>query len=146
MRIFLAGGAGVIGRRLIPALVASGCHVTATTRRSETAPCLQMLGANAAIVDVYDAVPRCPVTPARWVRGRAARRARNMGLGQLGVKQPRCALERLLVAWNRRPSALSIPAAYIDEQINSECQHRKAQKHEAVDEEVEPEPAWVPKC
>ena len=31
MRVFVAGGAGVIGRRLVPQLVARGHQVTATT-------------------------------------------------------------------------------------------------------------------
>jgi len=31
MRVFVAGGTGVIGRRLVPPLVARGHHVTATT-------------------------------------------------------------------------------------------------------------------
>jgi nucleoside-diphosphate-sugar epimerase len=31
MRVFLAGGSGAIGRRLVPMLVAAGYEVTATT-------------------------------------------------------------------------------------------------------------------
>ena len=55
MRIFLAGGTGVIGTRLIPRLVAAGHEVTATTRRAERAERLSRLGARPAVVDVYDA-------------------------------------------------------------------------------------------
>ena len=55
MQIFLAGGSGVIGTRLIPALIAAGHTVTATTRREENAQRLRDLGAVPAIVDVYDA-------------------------------------------------------------------------------------------
>jgi nucleoside-diphosphate-sugar epimerase len=55
MRIFLAGGTGVIGTRLIPRLAAAGHEVTATTRRAERAQRLSRLGAHPAIVDVYDA-------------------------------------------------------------------------------------------
>jgi len=54
MRIFLAGGTGVIGRRLIPSLVAAGHDVTATTRRLENVQSIQLLGADAAVVDVFD--------------------------------------------------------------------------------------------
>jgi hypothetical protein len=34
MRVFVAGGTGVVGRRLVPQLVARGHHVTATARRA----------------------------------------------------------------------------------------------------------------
>jgi nucleoside-diphosphate-sugar epimerase len=54
MRIFLAGGAGVLGSRLVPQLTAAGHTVVATTRRPERAPLLAELGAEPAIVDVYD--------------------------------------------------------------------------------------------
>ncbi|MGW4044089.1 NAD-dependent epimerase/dehydratase family protein [Streptomyces sp. NPDC004721] len=33
MRVFVAGGTGVLGRRLVPQLVARGHEVTATTTR-----------------------------------------------------------------------------------------------------------------
>ncbi|GAA4662749.1 NAD-dependent epimerase/dehydratase family protein [Gordonia humi] len=55
MRIFLAGGSGVIGRRLIPQLVSAGHQVSATTRRAGTADRLRELGADPVVVDVYDA-------------------------------------------------------------------------------------------
>lgn len=55
MRIFLAGGTGVIGTRLIPKLIAAGHDVTATSRRREREASLIRLGARPAIVDVYDA-------------------------------------------------------------------------------------------
>lgn len=55
MRIFLAGGTGVIGSRLIPALTAAGHQVTATTRRVTSADHLHTLGADPVVVDVYDA-------------------------------------------------------------------------------------------
>ncbi|PRZ42337.1 nucleoside-diphosphate-sugar epimerase [Antricoccus suffuscus] len=55
MRIFLAGGAGALGRRIIPRLTALGHHVTATTRHSERVDILSRLGATPTIVDVYDA-------------------------------------------------------------------------------------------
>jgi len=37
MRIFLAGAAGAIGRRLMPLLLGAGHRVTGTTRHAETA-------------------------------------------------------------------------------------------------------------
>ncbi|GAA5151785.1 NAD(P)-dependent oxidoreductase [Microbacterium pseudoresistens] len=54
MRIFLAGGSGVIGSRLIPALVENGHDITATTRGSENAGFIQSRGARPVVVDVYD--------------------------------------------------------------------------------------------
>jgi nucleoside-diphosphate-sugar epimerase len=55
MRIFVAGASGVIGRALVPLLVAAGHDVTGTSRSEERAPLLRELGAEAAVVDVYDA-------------------------------------------------------------------------------------------
>ncbi len=55
MRIFLAGATGVIGRRLVPLLVAAGHHVTGTTRSAEKAAALTAAGAQPCVVDVYDA-------------------------------------------------------------------------------------------
>jgi nucleoside-diphosphate-sugar epimerase len=54
MRVFVAGGTGALGRRLVPQLVARGHEVTATTRRADKAGELQALGARAAIVDGLD--------------------------------------------------------------------------------------------
>jgi len=55
MRIFLAGGSGLIGTRLIPALIASGHEVVATTRNDRKSGRLAELGATPVVVDVYDA-------------------------------------------------------------------------------------------
>ena len=55
MRIFLAGAAGVVGRRLVPLLVGAGHQVTGTTRSPEKAAELARAGAAAAVVDVFDA-------------------------------------------------------------------------------------------
>lgn len=55
MRVFLAGGTGVIGRCLVPQLVAAGHEVTATTRRVEKAELLHELGATPAVLDALDA-------------------------------------------------------------------------------------------
>jgi len=54
MRIFIAGGTGVLGRFLIPELVALGHHVTATTRSLSKAPAVHQLGAGVAITDALD--------------------------------------------------------------------------------------------
>jgi nucleoside-diphosphate-sugar epimerase len=54
-RIFLAGGSGAIGRRLIPQLLAAGHQVTATTRQAAKTEDLRALGADPAVVDVFDA-------------------------------------------------------------------------------------------
>ena len=55
MRIFVAGAAGAIGRRLIPKLVAAGHHVTGTTRSPDKMGLLSALGAEPVIVDGLDA-------------------------------------------------------------------------------------------
>jgi nucleoside-diphosphate-sugar epimerase len=52
--VFLAGGTGVIGRRLIPLLRAAGHRIVAMTRRPERMASLQALGAEAAVCDVFD--------------------------------------------------------------------------------------------
>jgi nucleoside-diphosphate-sugar epimerase len=54
MRIFVAGAAGVIGRRLIPLLVAAGHEVVGTTRTAKKVEVLQTIGATPVIVDVFD--------------------------------------------------------------------------------------------
>lgn len=55
MRIFLAGASGVIGRRLVPLLVADGHEVAGMTRSPDRAPLLRSLGAEAVVCDVFDA-------------------------------------------------------------------------------------------
>jgi nucleoside-diphosphate-sugar epimerase len=55
MRVFLAGAAGAIGRRLIPQLVAAGHEVTATTTSAGKVDVLRDLGATPVIVDGLDA-------------------------------------------------------------------------------------------
>ncbi|RAZ91923.1 dTDP-glucose 4,6-dehydratase [Mesorhizobium hawassense] len=65
-RIFLAGGSGAIGRRLLPQLVAAGHQVTATTRQAAKAEDLRALGADPVVVDVFDATRlRAAVAAAR---------------------------------------------------------------------------------
>src|ERR1044072_5767180 len=55
MRIFLAGAAGVIGRRLTPLLVLMGHEVTGTTRSAAKAGSIEAMCARPFIVDVFDA-------------------------------------------------------------------------------------------
>jgi RNA polymerase sigma factor (sigma-70 family) len=55
MRVFVAGGTGVIGRRLVPQLVACGHHVTATTTNGGKLGLLEQLGAEGVVMDGLDA-------------------------------------------------------------------------------------------
>jgi nucleoside-diphosphate-sugar epimerase len=54
MKIFLAGGAGVVGRGLVPVLVAAGHQVVATTRSASKTGLLRAAGAEPVIVDGLD--------------------------------------------------------------------------------------------
>lgn len=56
VRVFVAGGTGVIGRRLVPQLVARGHQVTATTTNPAKLALLQQLGADGVVMDGLDAV------------------------------------------------------------------------------------------
>ncbi|MGW2517309.1 NAD-dependent epimerase/dehydratase family protein [Streptomyces sp. NPDC001617] len=56
VRVFVAGGSGVLGQRLIPRLVARGHQVTATTTSAAKLGLLQRLGAAGAVMDGLDAV------------------------------------------------------------------------------------------
>jgi len=56
VRVFVAGGAGVIGRRLVPQLVDRGHQVTATTTSPGRLGLLEELGADAVVMDGLDAV------------------------------------------------------------------------------------------
>src|SRR5258705_3355910 len=50
MRVFVAGGTGVVGRRLVPQLVARGHQVTATTTSPAKLSVLARLGADAVVM------------------------------------------------------------------------------------------------
>ncbi|MGH8207504.1 MAG: NAD-dependent epimerase/dehydratase family protein [Steroidobacteraceae bacterium] len=64
--VFVAGAAGVIGRRLCPMLVADGWQVTGTTRSPARAALLRAIGVEPAVVDVFDAeTVHAAVTAAR---------------------------------------------------------------------------------
>lgn len=54
MKILVAGAGGVVGRHLIPLLVAAGNEVAGTTRRADRAPLLESLGTRPVTVDVLD--------------------------------------------------------------------------------------------
>jgi nucleoside-diphosphate-sugar epimerase len=56
MRVFVAGGTGVVGRRLVPQLVARGHQVTATTTTASKLDLLHQLGADGVVMDGLDAV------------------------------------------------------------------------------------------
>jgi nucleoside-diphosphate-sugar epimerase len=56
VRVFVAGGSGVIGRRLVPQLVARGHQVTATTTSAAKLGLLTRLGAEGVVMDGLDAV------------------------------------------------------------------------------------------
>jgi nucleoside-diphosphate-sugar epimerase len=55
MQVFVAGGSGVLGRRLVPQLVARGHQVTATTTSKAKLDTLTRLGAEAVVMDGLDA-------------------------------------------------------------------------------------------
>ena len=54
MRVFVAGATGVIGRFLVPGLIAAGHEVTASTRSSAKAGQLATAGATPVVVDGLD--------------------------------------------------------------------------------------------
>ena len=56
MRVFVAGGTGVVGRRLVRQLVARGHQVTATTTSPAKLGVLEQLGAEAVVMNGLDAV------------------------------------------------------------------------------------------
>jgi len=55
MKVFLAGATGVIGRRLVPLLMAEGHEVTGMVRSPEKADELRAMGAEPSIADALDA-------------------------------------------------------------------------------------------
>jgi nucleoside-diphosphate-sugar epimerase len=55
MRVFVAGGTGAVGQRLVPQLVARGHQVTATTTSAAKLGLLAQLGADGIVLDGLDA-------------------------------------------------------------------------------------------
>ncbi len=56
MHVFVAGGSGVLGQRLVPQLVARGHRVTATTTNPAKVGLLERLGAEGVVMDGLDPV------------------------------------------------------------------------------------------
>jgi len=56
VRVFVAGGSGALGRRLVPQLVARGHQVTATATGRAKLGLLEQLGADGVVMDGLDAV------------------------------------------------------------------------------------------
>jgi len=54
MRVFVAGGTGAIGRRLVPLLLLRGHEVTATARDERGRAAIEAMGAEPAVVDGLD--------------------------------------------------------------------------------------------
>jgi nucleoside-diphosphate-sugar epimerase len=54
MRVFLAGATGVIGRRLVPLLIADGHQVTGMTRSPQKQDALRTMGAAPVVADALD--------------------------------------------------------------------------------------------
>lgn len=57
VKIFVAGGTGVVGRRVVPALVAQGHEVTVLVRSPEKAKAVRAAGARPAHVSLFDPGP-----------------------------------------------------------------------------------------
>ena len=64
MKVLLAGATGVIGRQLVPKLIASGHDVAGPTRASSKEPLLREMGATPIVTDILD-----PEAVARAVAG-----------------------------------------------------------------------------
>ena len=54
MKVFVAGATGVVGKRLVPLLVASGYEVTGSTRSAKRETWLREVGATPVLVDALD--------------------------------------------------------------------------------------------
>jgi 2-alkyl-3-oxoalkanoate reductase len=54
MRVFVAGATGVLGKRLVPQLVANGHEAVGMTRSSDKAEWLRSVGADAFVADALD--------------------------------------------------------------------------------------------
>jgi nucleoside-diphosphate-sugar epimerase len=131
MRVFVAGGSGVIGVRLVPLLVAAGHEVTAMTRTTAKVDAIQALGAEAVCCDVFDRdalvaalatvapdavihqLTDLPDDPADLARRREANATiREVGTANLIAAAQACGCHRLLVqsiAWltdGRRPPSV----------------------------------------
>lgn len=137
MRVFIAGGSGVIGVRLVPLLVAGGHEVVAMTRTPAKVELLIGLGAEAVVCDVFDAdgvaaavaaarpdavihqLTDLPDDPAQLAAGREANaRIRESGTDHLLAAATAVGVDRLVVqsiAWlidgQRAPSVVHLERA-----------------------------------
>jgi uncharacterized protein YbjT (DUF2867 family) len=59
MKIFVAGGTGVLGRASVRALVEAGHHVRSTARSKEKSGLVRRLGAEPVELDLYDSKAVC---------------------------------------------------------------------------------------
>jgi 2-alkyl-3-oxoalkanoate reductase len=55
VKVFVAGATGVLGRRVVPLLLAAGHEVGAVARTEQRAACLKAVGATPVRVDLFDA-------------------------------------------------------------------------------------------
>jgi nucleoside-diphosphate-sugar epimerase len=118
MRVFIAGGTGVIGRGLVPMLVSAGHTVIGTARGDDGARTLQALGGEPVIVDVldHDAVVEAVrgARPDAVVHQLTALSARSFDANSaLRVHGTRNLVEAALAAGTRRLVAQSIAWAYV---------------------------------
>jgi nucleoside-diphosphate-sugar epimerase len=73
VHVFVAGASGVLGRRVVPQLIARGNRVTATTTRSDRLGLLEELGADGGVLNGLDgATVGEAVAPGRAVQALAA--------------------------------------------------------------------------
>ena len=118
MRVFVAGGTGVIGRRLLPMLVSAGHTVTGIARTDDVARRLRSLGGEPFIVDVFDhdvLVEAVRIArPDAIVHQLTALSARNFEANAaLRVRGTRNLVDAALAAGTRRIVAQSIAWAYV---------------------------------
>lgn len=127
MRIFLAGAAGVIGKRLVPLLLDAGHPVIGTTRSTRKAHALRTMGVEPVVADVFDAPAFCRalamarpdlvmdqltdlppgLDPKQMAEGtRRNARMRSEGTEHLVSAAPACGVKRLVtqsIAWMYAP-------------------------------------------
>jgi nucleoside-diphosphate-sugar epimerase len=117
MHVFIAGGTGVIGRRLVPLLVAAGHRVTGSARTVDGARRLRSLGAAPVVVDVFDR--DALITAVRAARPDAAVHqltalsgGSSVANADMRVRGTRYLVDAALAAGTRRIVAQSIAWAY----------------------------------
>ena len=117
MRIFVAGATGVIGRRLVPLLLAGGHDVAAMTRRADAGGRLRAIGAEPVVADAFD---RAAVLTAmvRFAPEVVIHQLTDLGAGDsasnaaLRIEGTRNLVDGALAAGARRVVAQSIAWAY----------------------------------